>query len=114
LHGEGADLLPRSQDLRSAGPDPYDDTPESNAAVQLVFDVVLDVLSQLDRERVFGSGPERARIVIGVWMGDQSDEQRIEFARRLNPPATVQRFAEEMEAGYAAFQELARHRRNDG
>jgi hypothetical protein len=96
-------LLPKSDLLRRAGPDPYDETQEAEEAVALVFDVAVEVLQQLDHEGAFGSGLERARIVLGIWKGDQSDEERIEFARRLNPQAVVERFAKELADGNEAF-----------
>ena len=97
LHQEGADLLPRSQLLRDNGPDPYDDTIEGDEAIDLVFEVSVEVLKQLDNEKVFGSGDERANLVLGIWMGDQSDEERIAFAQELNPKLIVDRFAAELE-----------------
>jgi uncharacterized protein DUF4303 len=54
LHAEGDGLLTESDRLRQAGPDPYDDTPEADEAVSLVFDVAIQSLQQLDREGTFG------------------------------------------------------------
>jgi hypothetical protein len=39
LHAEGDGLLAESDRLRQAGPDPYDDAPEAEEAISLVFDV---------------------------------------------------------------------------
>jgi hypothetical protein len=108
LHEGGQSLLPLSDSLRTAGPDPYDDTEEAHAAVSLVFDVAVEVLRQLDHENVFGTGLERERLVLGIWIGDQSDEEQIEFIRKLNPESVVHRFAQELEDGNRAFTELAR------
>ena len=106
LHEEGMNLLPRSQALRESGPDPYDDTDEAAEAIALVFDTAVDVLKQMDSEKVFGTDFERARLVLGIWMGDQSDEDRIAYARRLNPPSIVNRFVKELEEGYQACRRI--------
>jgi len=106
LHAEGATLLAESDGLRRAGPDPYDDTSESSDAIDLVFDVAVRVLRELDAEGIFGRDVERARLALGIWKGDQSDEERIEFGRMLNPKAVAQRFAREIEAGTEAFFKL--------
>ncbi|HWZ91496.1 MAG TPA: DUF4303 domain-containing protein [Polyangiaceae bacterium] len=111
IHEEASDLLPKSAALRAAGPNPYDETQESVDTVSFLFDVAVDVLKQLDRERLFGTGLERARLVLGIWKGDQSDEEHLEFARRLNPKSVLERFAQELDAGNEAFVELSRARR---
>lgn len=102
LHEHALTLLPESDGLRTEGPDPYDDTHEAEAATALVFEVAVETLQHLDRERLFGSGADRASLVLGIWKGDQSDEERIEYVRLLNPPSVVERFVEELRTGYAA------------
>jgi len=106
-HEEGMDLLPRSQALRDAGPDPYECSTESEEAITLVFDTAVDVLKALDSETIFGTEFERSRLILGIWMGDQSDEDRIAFARLLNPPHLASRFAKELEEGYQACRQLS-------
>jgi hypothetical protein len=103
LHLEGEGLLPRSTALRDAGPDPYEDSPEADETVSLVYEEAVKGLVALDREGAFGTGEARSRIVLGIWCGDQSDEERVEFARALNPPEVVDRFARELEEGVKAF-----------
>ena len=100
------DLLPRSDALRTSGPEPYERSAESDEAITLLFETAVDVLKALDRENVFGSEFERSRLVLGVWMGDQSDEDRIAFAQRLNPKHIANRFAKELEEGYQACTKL--------
>jgi hypothetical protein len=95
LHAEGDGLLAGSDRLRRAGPDPYDATPAADEATALVFDVAIQALKQLDGERLFGQGLEREQLVLGIWKGDQSDEERIEFASLLNPRPVAERFARE-------------------
>ena len=110
LHAEAVDLLPKSNRLRSAGPDPYDDTHQADEATKLVFDTAIETLRSLDGEHAFGTGLERAKLVLGIWKGDQSDDERIEYARRLNPKSVVERFAKELAAGNKAFSALTRRR----
>jgi hypothetical protein len=97
--------------LREAGPDPYDDSPEADAWIALVYDAAVEGLAGLDREGVFGSDLERSRLVLSIW-GDQSDEERVAFARSLNPPAVAARFARELEEGNLAFEAMP-DRRDD-
>lgn len=99
LHAEGTELLQRSDRLRRSGPDPYEDSVESDEAVTLVSDVAVDVLKRLDDEGLFGAGIERARLVLGIFRGDQTDEERLDFAYRLNPRRVVERFARELREG---------------
>lgn len=102
-------FLSRSRSLREAGPDPYEDSPEANAWFELVYDAAVQGLADLDREGVFGSGIERARLVLSIW-GDQPDEERLDFARGLNPPDVTVRFARELEEGNLAFEAMAKLR----
>jgi hypothetical protein len=92
-------FLSRSRALRAAGPDPYDDSPEADAWYTLVHDAAVQGLAGLDREGAFGSDLERAHLVLSIWGGDQPDEERIDYARALNPPAVSARFARELEEG---------------
>ena len=98
LHREGRELLADSDRLRreGEGPEPSDDTPEADEAIALIFDAAIQALRQLDAEGVFGEGLERAQLVLGIWKGDQSDEERIEFASLLNPRPVAERFAREI------------------
>jgi hypothetical protein len=107
LHAEGDGLLPKSGALRDDGPDPYDDSPEGEAAVKLVFDSAVAALRELDREGLFGAGAEREALVLGVWYGDQPDEERVKYARLLNPGPVADRFERELAAGDEAFNALS-------
>jgi hypothetical protein len=102
LHSEG-ELLPQSTALRDAGPDPYEDSPEADGAVALVFELAVEALAELDRLQVFGPEAERSDLVLGIWAGDQTDEDRIAFVRALNAPVLAERFARELEEGSRAF-----------
>ena len=103
LHAEGEGLLAGSDRLRRAGADPYADTPEADEAISLVFDVAIQALKQLDGDGTFGPGPEREQLVLGIWKGDQSDEERTEFASLLNPRPVAERFAREVAEQSRAF-----------
>jgi hypothetical protein len=95
--------LAESDRLRCAGPDAYDDTPEADEAISLLFDVAIQSLQQLDREGTFGEGLERAQLVLGIWKGDQSDNERVKFASLLNPRPVAERFAREIAEQSRAF-----------
>jgi hypothetical protein len=102
-------FMSRSRTLRETGPDPYDDSPEAEAWIALVYDAAVQGLAGLDREGAFGSDLERARLVLSIW-GDQPGEERIAFARALNPPAVAARFARELEEGNRAFEAMPKVR----
>jgi hypothetical protein len=103
LHAEGEGLLAESDRLRRAGPDPYDDTPAADEAISLLFDVAIQSLQQLDREGTFGEGGARDQLVLGIWKGDQSDDERVQFASLLNPRPVAERFAREVAEQSRAF-----------
>src|SRR5215218_5496378 len=92
---------------RGTGPDPYDDSPESEEFVKMVFDVAVEVLKELDASGTFGMGDERRALTLGIWKGDQSDEERIAFVALLNDEDVASRFAAELAASTDAFFALA-------
>ena len=99
LHLEGEALLPLTSELREQLPDPYQDCPQSDAAIEAVFEIAVQALKRLDEEGLFGAGDERARLVLSVWKGDQSDEERVAFARLLNSASVADAFERELAAG---------------
>lgn len=117
LHELGSGLLPKTDEIvqeldvegRWADDADLDDdefeeaceTPDPD--VEKVFRVIVQVLADLDREGVFGTGAERERLVLSVWQGDQSNLSRFEFAKALNPPAVAARFGREMNEGLVAY-----------
>ena len=117
LHELGASLLPRSdkivQELDFEGrwsddedldDDAFEEALEQgDPEVDKVFLVIQQVLKELDLEGVFGHGPERHRLVLSVWQGDQSNESRHAFAKALNPPSVAARFGREMNDGAYAY-----------
>ncbi len=56
-----------------------------------IADCLCHALSAVDAEGVFGTGPPRECVTLTVMMGDQ-DDTIVEYADRLNPPATAARF----------------------
>ena len=125
LHEAGEDLLPESdalvQELDAGGgdeedgededdfdedDDDFDESDETDPALAAVFDVAVQALQEMDHDGLFGVGAERERLVLCVWKGDQSNVERYEFAKALNPPAVARRFGEEMNAGLRAFYKL--------
>ncbi|MCI0641977.1 MAG: DUF4303 domain-containing protein [Gemmataceae bacterium] len=57
-----------------------------------------NALKRIGAEGVFGSGDERKKVVANLLMGDQSDEDRIGFAARVNPAESVQMLKQDLEA----------------
>ena len=127
LHEEGADLLPESNQLvqeleaeadedddfdgddfdEDADFDDVDDDGEViDSAVAEVFEIAVEALQEMDEEGLFGSSVERERLVLCVWKGDQSNLERHDFAKMLNPPAVAKRFGDEMNEGNRAFYKL--------
>lgn len=126
LHGEGESLLTESDrivqelELEGGGDDADDaddfdedaddddflDDEDRDPAVDAVFAIAVQVLQEMDRDGLFGEGTERERLVLCVWKGDQSNVERYEFAKLLNPLPVAKRFGEEMNAGTRAFYKL--------
>jgi hypothetical protein len=102
-------FLLRSRELREAGPDPYDDSPEADEWFALVYDAAVDALAALDRAGTFGADIERARLVLGIWT--ESDEDNVDFVRKLNPVSVADRLAREIDEGHRVSEELFAARR---
>ncbi|WP_439587753.1 DUF4303 domain-containing protein [Hydrogenophaga sp.] len=101
LHEEGDGLLSESQAVRDLGPEPYECTEEeSDAAVEAVFRAFTAVIQKLDSEGEFGVGEQREKLILGIWWGDQSDEDRLALACPMNSAAAIERFAREMSAAW--------------
>ena len=126
LHEEGADLLPESnqlvQELEAEADEDddfegddfdedadfadVDDGEDLDAAAAEVFEIVVQALQEMDEEGLFGAGAERERLVLCVLKGDQSNLERHDFAKMLNPAAVAKRFGDEMNEGNRAFYKL--------
>ncbi|MCC2669841.1 MAG: hypothetical protein K0Q72_2312 [Armatimonadetes bacterium] len=97
LEGNG-EYFGQIQRLLDAAPDPYDSSidEEPDPETEFTFDICVRVLRDLDDEGLFGGDEERSGIVISLWMGDQSDEERVLWAQQLNPEPVWSRFEEEL------------------
>jgi len=85
------------------GLDSYDLYP--GAQPEQIYLTCLEALSDLNAEGLFGHGPERP--IVTLLMGDQSHEQRVRWARLVNPPAVCERLRVELEDGLNAFHALS-------
>ena len=120
LHERGAGLLPRSDaivrelefeerwiDDADLDDDEFEEALErGDPEIDEVFRIIRHVLKALDLEGVFGHGPERHRLVLSIWQGDQSNASRFAFAKALNPPSVAARFGREMNDAAFAYDRL--------
>jgi hypothetical protein len=86
-------------EILSDGFDPDDDQitiSEFEQRFDAVLGVCVRVLKGLDGENIFGSGIERQSILLNVFTANDSDEDRVEQAKRLNPLPLVKRYAFEL------------------
>jgi hypothetical protein len=56
------------------------------------MEVCIKVLRRLETESVFGEGTKRNSVVLNILMGDQSDSERLKFAKLLNPSSVYDQF----------------------
>ena len=119
LHTVGSALLPKSDKIvceldfegrwdleEDDGEDEDFDDAWVDPEVVEVFQVVVQVLRELDAEGLFGTGAERERLVLSVWEGDQSNLSRHAYAKKLNPPAVTRRFGAEMNLALRAYDQM--------
>ncbi|HEY9747971.1 MAG TPA: DUF4303 domain-containing protein [Allocoleopsis sp.] len=72
-----------------------------------VFQVCREVLAQLDREAVFGTGVLREFLLI-LFSSDQTQAQLLQAARYLNSPKVCDRLATELHQSQAVFFQKSR------
>jgi len=70
----------------------------SNALDQEIISTIISVLQKLDQEKVFGSGNNRENIVLNLLKGDQSNTERLNFAKQLNSQAVFDKYVSELGA----------------
>jgi hypothetical protein len=60
--------------------------------------ICIQVLKQMDADGVFGVGPERERMVIGVCYigGDNSEKEFLGWAKQVNPASVYKRLQQEL------------------
>ena len=114
LHERGSGLLPgadrivharilaRDEEDAELDDDALQDDDDDTSARE-VFQVAVQVLQEMDRDGVFGMGAQRDLLTLCIWKGDQSNVERYEIAKMLNPPSVAKRFGEEMNLGIRAF-----------
>ena len=66
--------------------------------VTQVESAVENALRRIDADGIFGIGNERKSIIVNLLMGDQDDQSRIKFAKRVNPPESVQMLIDDLAA----------------
>lgn len=66
---------------------------------KLFIEVCLRALETLEAEGIFGRGAARERRVVNLyWTNDQTEEEQLTFARRLNPSSIFARYEQERHA----------------
>ena len=96
-HLEGEARFDEVERLLAEAPEPHLLEGDAyRARVRGVFDACLTTLEELDAEGLFGRGEGRRAVVINLLKGDQDDEERLEWAKRLNPRAVHARLAAEL------------------
>jgi hypothetical protein len=103
---EGREHFPEVQEVLDQF-DPYDrrvPLQEREAHIQRIFDACIRVLRDLDEQGAFGAGSVREAGVVSLLKDDQSYEERLEWAKRLNPENVWKRFAAELEVASAALE----------
>ena len=65
-----------------------------------VHDAFIRALHRLDESGVFGTAEEREAVIVNLLLGDQSDEDRLDYAARLNSESQVKKLAIEFEDGH--------------
>ncbi|HEU4325520.1 MAG TPA: DUF4303 domain-containing protein [Roseiflexaceae bacterium] len=66
----------------------------------------IEALQQLQREHLLSAPGYHKPILINLFKGDQSDEERIAFAKQLNDDELCAQFQQELDQGYEAFYAL--------
>jgi Domain of unknown function (DUF4303) len=114
LMAECEGLLPQSQAIREAEPDPYAEAEGSEKAIQEFFENAFLALAELDRAGIFGASNTREQLILSIWLNDESDESKVQAAHRLNSKLQVDRYGMELDAGYAAFKKIAKNENQGG
>jgi hypothetical protein len=88
LHGD--DLFSALEPLFEAFGDPYDRPRDVNEAL---LEAMTGALADLEAEGFFGRGDERDAVVVNVTLPGRDDARSaVASARRLNPPAALERY----------------------
>jgi len=105
LHGAPEDILTALDPLMEAvtaelrrRSNLKDDWKSFDEFVTQVSTCFANALRRIDTDGAFGRGEERKQVVVNFLMGDQSDENRIGFAERVNPVESVKMLKQDLEA----------------
>lgn len=97
LHDEYCDEMPNTQALLTPVSDlmyelyKADNIEASDEIHDYLVQLCLDTLNQLQNDGVFGI-LDRAAFTLNLINGDQSDEERLERAKMLNPPHVYEKY----------------------
>lgn len=75
--------------------------------VELVERCCITALQKLRQEHFFRVPRSSKPILVNVFKGDQSDKERVVFARQLNNEVLCRQFQQELDQGYEAFLAIA-------
>jgi hypothetical protein len=105
LHGRAEDVLTpvdRLMEAISAELDRRFDLNDDQKAFDefslQLEDCFAKALRRIDTDGIFGRDAERKKVVVNLLMGDQSDEDRIGFAERVNPAESVEMLRQDLAA----------------
>ena len=104
-HGKAGAYFEDVNVLVSSAGEELDDVAEDEFDLyyQHFMGTLVAVLKQLDAEGIFGSYEQRDAITLGVFMGDQSNEDRLKYVEQLNPQTVVDRFKQQISREWPAL-----------
>lgn len=94
------DMLSHASPIAQGLSGAFDELDDLADWMESYYDTLAEVLNELADEGLFGVPRS---VVLNIWEGDQSAQDRKRFARRCNPPELAERFCTEEDASYAAF-----------
>jgi hypothetical protein len=89
--------------------EPHGQTLEDDAGYELLAKAAMSALKELDAQGLFGTGPQRERLLLVIITDDTQKDWSDLSARRLNPASVFERFKAEtkVEGTYASCQGLS-------
>ena len=101
-------LRPLSDLMEDLYDEEEDDWSESYVLHDLLVDACIETLQLLDQKGVFGKDLNRLQITLNFLNGDQSNEERLERALRLNPASLCDRLAGDYEKASEVMESVYR------
>jgi hypothetical protein len=79
-----------------------DETLPRRQSIDRAFETMIQVLADLDSERLFGRGEEREAITLMIWITDSSlaEDWWAKSVKQLNPVKVYERFISEIPVDY--------------